>query len=186
MGEGRGWEEGGSVMATWQQPQISYSSSNSESLPNDSPHTAFMVSQAKQVSLKSRAGTGIITYYGGSTPLANSGNHLGASSFTYSYTWDTITMGRTCKYGDNTATEVTDGQLMSPAGRLWCFCDVRMTREKGSVEMKEADGRRKESRSLESRKTMLRWPMMHCIPAGTQWQTRPRKCAEKIPPRKNI
>lgn len=144
-----------------------------------------MVSQAKQVSLESRAGTGSITYCSGSTLLANRGN-LGVSSFTYSHTWDTITIGRTCKYGDTTATDVTDGQWMSPAGRLWCFYDVRMTREKGSVEMKEADGRRKESRSLEPRKTMLRWPMMYCIPAGAQWQTRPRKCAEKIPSRKNI
>lgn len=151
-----------------------------------SPHTASMVSQAKHISLKSRAGTGSITYYRGSTHLANSGNYLGVSSFTYSHAWDTITIGRTCKYGDNTATEVTDGEWMSPAGRLWCFYDVRMTREKGIVEMKEADGRRKESRSLEPRKTMLRWPMMHCIPAGTQWQTRPRKYAEKITPRKNI
>lgn len=49
----------------------------------DSPHTAFMVSQAEQVSLKSRAGTGSITYYGSSTRLANSSNHLGVSSFTY-------------------------------------------------------------------------------------------------------
>lgn len=135
-----------------------------------SPHTAFMVSQAKHVSLKSRARTGSITY-GGSTHLANSGNHLGVSSFTYSYTWDTITMGRTCKYGDNTSKEVTDGQWMSPAGRRWCFCDVKMTWEKGSVEIKEADGRRKERRSLEPRKNMLRWPMVHCILAGTQWQT---------------
>lgn len=152
----------------------------------DKPHTASVVSQAKQVSLKTRAGTGSITYYRGSACLANRGNHLGVSSFTCSHTWDTTTIGRTCKYGDTTATEVTDGQWMSPAGRLWCFYDVRMTREKGSVEMKEADGRRKESRSLEPRKSMLRWPIMCCIPAGTQWQTRPRKCAEKIPSRKNI
>lgn len=144
----------------------------------DSPHTAFMVSQqAKPVRLKSRAGTGR-TSYGGSIRLANSGNHWGGgvSSFTYSHSWDAC-----------------DGQTMQiwrrhsnrsnrwAAGRLWCFYDVRMTREKGGVEMKDADGWRKDSRSMEPRKTMLRRLMMHCVPAGIQRQTRQRKCAEQIP-----